>query len=85
MRFSELRVSLFPPVSPVSLESGIIDCCSGVHECCGLGPRRILKRFVQQGRSERRGEAYSFPYVEPLSEARTMLAELFSILLLDRG
>jgi len=45
----------------------------------------MLKRFVQQGRSERRGEAYSFPYVEPLSEVRTPLANLFSILLPDRG
>jgi len=40
--------------------------------------------FVQQGRSELRGEAYSCPYVEPLSEARTPMANLFSILL-DRG
>jgi hypothetical protein len=39
----------------------------------------MLKRFVQQGRSERRGEAYSFRYVEPLSAARTLLANLFSI------
>jgi hypothetical protein len=35
---------------------------------------------VQQGRSERRGEAY-VSYVEPLSEARTTLADFFSILL----
>jgi len=38
---------------------------------------------VQQGRSERRGESYSQPYVEPLSDARTMLADFFSILLED--
>jgi hypothetical protein len=44
----------------------------------------MLKKFVQQGRSERRGDAYSVPYVEPLSDARTPLADFFSILL-DRG
>jgi hypothetical protein len=36
---------------------------------------------VQQGRSERRGESYSVPYGEPLSDARTPLADFFSILL----
>ena len=36
---------------------------------------------VQQGRSERGGEAYSFRYVEPLSDARTKLADIFNILL----
>jgi hypothetical protein len=36
---------------------------------------------LQQGRSERRGEAYSVLYVEPLSDARTPLADFFSILL----
>jgi len=46
-RFSEIRtqnlelriapVALFPPVSPVSLESGIGDCSRSVHEYCGLG------------------------------------------------
>jgi hypothetical protein len=35
----------------------------------------------KQGRSERRGEAYSALYVEPLSDARTPLADVFSILL----
>jgi hypothetical protein len=30
---------------------------------------------VQQGRSERRGEAYSGPYVEPLSDVRTTLED----------
>jgi hypothetical protein len=34
---------------------------------------------VRKGRSERRGEAY-VSYVEPLSEARTTLADFFSIL-----
>jgi hypothetical protein len=36
---------------------------------------------IQQGRSERGGESYSVPYVEPLSEARTPLADFFRILL----
>ena len=31
-----LPVALFPPVSPVSLESGIGDCSRSVHESCGL-------------------------------------------------
>jgi hypothetical protein len=43
--------------------------------------RRILKKAVQQGRSERRGEACPLGYVEPLNDARTMLADFFSILL----
>ena len=34
---------------------------------------------VQQGHSEKRGEAYSVLYVEPLSDARTTLADFFSI------
>jgi len=42
--------------------------------------RRMLKKAVQQGRSERRGEAYGLRYVEPLSDARTPLADFFSIL-----
>ena len=41
----------------------------------------MLKKAVQQGRSKRRGDAYSVRYVEPLSEARTPLADFFSILL----
>ena len=40
----------------------------------------MLKMAVQQGRSERRGEAYPLGYVEPLSDARTKLADIFSIL-----
>jgi hypothetical protein len=43
--------------------------------------RRMLKKAVQQGRSERRGESYSVPYVEPLSDARTMLADFVNSLL----
>ncbi len=36
---------------------------------------------VQRGRSERRGESYSEPYAEPLSDTRTKLADFFNILL----
>ena len=42
----------------------------------------MCKKAVQQGRSERRGESYSGPYVEPLSDARTPLADFFRILLM---
>ena len=41
----------------------------------------MLKKAVQQGRSERRAEAYPLGYVEGLSDARTLLADFFSILL----
>jgi hypothetical protein len=41
----------------------------------------MFKKVVQRGRSERRGEAYSAPYVEPLIDARTKLAGFFNILL----
>ena len=41
----------------------------------------MVKKAVQQGRSEQGGEAYSFRYVESLSEARTTLADFFIILL----
>ncbi len=41
----------------------------------------MVKKVVQQGRSERRGEAYSEPYIEPLSDARTKLEAFFNILL----
>ena len=40
----------------------------------------MVKKVVQQGRSERRGKAYAVQYVEPLSDARTPLADFFSIL-----
>jgi hypothetical protein len=43
--------------------------------------RRMLKMAVQRGRSERRPEAYPQGYVEDLSDARTKLADFFSILL----
>jgi len=52
---------------------GITD---GNSMACGL-----FKKAVQQGRSERRGESYSVPYVEPLSDARTMLAGFVNSLL----
>jgi hypothetical protein len=45
--------------------------------------RRMFKKAVQQGRSERGGEAYSGPYVEPLSDARTKLEDFFNILLVS--
>ncbi len=41
----------------------------------------MLKKAVQQGRSKRRGGGVRFRYVEPLSDARTTLADFFSILL----
>ncbi len=41
----------------------------------------MRKKAVQQGRSERRGESYAGPYVEPLSDARTPPAVFFRILL----
>ena len=40
----------------------------------------MFKKVVQRGRNERRGEAYSVQYVEPLSDARTKLASFFNIL-----
>jgi hypothetical protein len=43
--------------------------------------RRLFRKAVQQGRSKRRGEAYSLQYVELLSAVRTMPADFFSILL----
>jgi hypothetical protein len=42
---------------------------------------RLFRKAFQQGRSERRGESYSVPYVEPLSDARTMLADFVNSLL----
>jgi hypothetical protein len=43
-------------------------------------PYRMLKRFIQQGRSKRKPEAYVVRYVEGMSDARTPLEDLFSIL-----
>jgi hypothetical protein len=45
---------------------------------------RLFRRAVQQGRSERRGESYSVPYGEPLSDARTMPADFVNSLLASR-
>ena len=47
----------------------------------GEHSRRMLKKVDQQGRSERRPEAYPLGYVEDLNDARTLLADFFSILL----
>jgi hypothetical protein len=44
-------------------------------------PVRRDAPFHRQGRSERRGESYFVPYVEPLSDTRTRLADFFNILL----
>jgi hypothetical protein len=43
--------------------------------------RRLLKKAIQQGRSECRPEAYPLGYVEDLNDARTKLADFFSSLL----
>ena len=43
----------------------------------------MFKKAGQQGRSERRVEAYSLPYVESLSDARTLLADFFNMLLVS--
>ena len=48
-------------------------------------PSSLFRKAVQQGRSKRRGESYSLPYVEPLSDARTPLADFFRILLETEG
>ena len=46
---------------------------------------RLFKKAVQQGRSMRRGEAYSFRYVEPLSAVRTRLVDFFNSLLVKEA
>jgi hypothetical protein len=43
--------------------------------------RRLFRKTLQQGRSKRRGDAYSVPYVKPLSDARTPLADFVNGLL----
>jgi hypothetical protein len=45
----------------------------------------MVKKAVQRGRSERKGELYSALYGEPLSDARIKLADFFNILLTKRG
>jgi len=39
----------------------------------------MLKKTVQRGRNEREAEAYVFPYVEALSDARTKPGVFFNI------
>lgn len=45
----------------------------------------MVKKAVQRGRSERRGESYFVLYGEPLSDARTKLAGFFNILTSGRS
>jgi hypothetical protein len=42
---------------------------------------RLFRKVVQQGRSKRRGESYSPPYVLPPSVAKTPLADFVNSLL----
>jgi hypothetical protein len=49
----------------------------------GLFVVRLFKKSIQQGRSERRGEAYVVLCVEPLSDARTKLVGFSNILRLE--
>ena len=44
-------------------------------------PGMVFKKACRQGRSERRGESYSFRYVEPLSDARTQPGAFFNTML----
>jgi hypothetical protein len=44
------------------------------------GMPQDAQKGCQQGRSERRAEAYPLGYVEGLSDARTKLPDFFSIL-----
>jgi hypothetical protein len=44
-------------------------------------PCRLFRKAVLQGRSERRCESYSSPYVEPLSDVRMPLAAFVNSLL----
>src|SRR5687768_9130148 len=69
------------PSRPEKLDHCVIhhdhfSCCVSVRIA-----RRMRKKVVQQGRSERRGESYSVLYVEPLSDARTTLGDFFRTLL----
>ena len=43
---------------------------------------RLFRKAVQQGRSERRGESYFVPYIEPLRDARTLLAGFVNSLII---
>jgi len=55
--------------------------CDITHRSSARIASRMLKKAVQQGRSERRADAYPLGYVEGLNDARTKLADFFSILL----
>ena len=59
--------------------------CSPTREITNMirDARRVVKMAVQQGRSERRGESYSEPYVEALSDTKTPLAAFFNTLLVS--
>ena len=46
----ELRVALFPPVLPVSLESGIGDCSRSVHEIMRVSPPLSHNRPSSDGK-----------------------------------
>jgi hypothetical protein len=46
---------------------------------------RMFKKAVQQGRSERKAEAYAGRYVEALSVARTTLEVFFNIRLMSQS
>jgi hypothetical protein len=54
---------------------------SGCLQTPSRSHRRLFRKAVQQGRSKQRGEAYSLQYVEPLSVARTPLADFVNSLL----
>jgi len=56
-----------------SWESIRLGCESLLDLLCGL-----FKKACQQGRSERKSEAYSVGYVEGLSDARTKLEVFFN-------
>ena len=71
MSFNQVCVRRHPPTFSSDLDERVFLC----------PPRRMLKKAVQQGRSERRAEAYPLGYVEGLNDARTLLADFFSILL----
>ena len=66
---------------PVSVERGADATHPQGLSAIGVSVSRLFKKAVQQGRSERGGDAYSVPYVEPQSDARTPLADFFNSLL----
>lgn len=57
-----------PPLTlhPPSVKSG----ASRIYDCTTTF-RRMVKKVIQRGRSERKDEAYSTGYVEPLSDVKT--------------